>query len=957
MSVISHNHPDFSADSYRATVKDSKPLRTKLRESFFAELSHKTEEHIRYLSSIGLEERGNGIRLNWFQSENLQEEIIDVARFDRRCPIPEEVLRFDPSKKNTIITTDPLTESNKPEDLKKILDIRLYPVLRNLMQDNKVEIFLGTKREMEAYYSSLNLALLFEFKIPSSATYYLAESSDGKTCLIMGGLVSRENVIAQLLTLKLADINVEEIEIIGEFAYFEQIVQKDIDALTQEILDLKQGPQLLIVAGCGLEDRVNKVVQSDPQRRFGAPNSFKGNIVSLTHTPLVSKLNDVHGVISLNLNYGDITESIVSLLIEHANCRYVFTGGAGGYIPNSNTEGNLPPIGSRIKITQSMNEKGEVVRLGINELDYAKKRETSSMHLQISSLFFETYEWLLEAQERGTSIDVETFYIIRAIEKYNANNQNDPVVADCGCFVSDYVGMKPLREYSEVYTKYNEALTNFFDRILGDAKVPDVPEERKPASLNLKSQTVKDIIVSKVDTPDVTEWFDGQFMDTEKSDVEKTQYRQQIFSLNRNGVIQSEMPRSEIDIFSKKMWDINYYDQVNLPIVLGKLDDTTLFSQADRNNPIRFLDLPIFMPGQGWKIPGILSQFREVIAKAVDFEKEVNPHFEDDHYVYITIDQGLVPPHTRQRRAGWHADSFRNVDSRKRGVELPTDNLYVICDCCPTVFVPGPAPFNEVDPENLDQVLEHFTTIAEKQSFIMYPNHTLIKMDPYCIHNAGHNNSEETLLRTFVKISISKTRYRKLGNMTNQLFQYNWNMIPRQGVPYSKDILAQSSHRKDIDRFLQIQPHKIDFSQPSCQVSWAKEKVLTCYRSLSVHAEVAKTGEMLKTMNDGSIFTIGVAEENDWKVTTDDGVQYFLSNEQFRVFYEPLADETNRFLPKKTIRKAVELVRAVTFMAPWGTRCFAEKGDYIVYYKDTDIYPIPKNLFENEHKLINPDGN
>jgi hypothetical protein len=167
-------------------------------------------------------------------------------------------------------------------------------------------------------------------------------------------------------------------------------------------------------------------------------------------------VNGIHGFISLNLNYGEITEEIIRLFLNHCECKYVFTGGAGGYIPHEENE-TKPAIGTRIAITRSMNEQGEIVTLG----KIVQENEASAMHLQIPSIFLETYEWLEGAKQRGTSVDVETFYIIRAIHNYNLENPLTPVEADCGYFVSDYVGEQALREYSRVYREYPSILSEF----------------------------------------------------------------------------------------------------------------------------------------------------------------------------------------------------------------------------------------------------------------------------------------------------------------------------------------------------------------------------------------------------------------------------------------------------------------------------------------------------------------
>jgi hypothetical protein len=76
----------------------------------------------------------------------------------------------------------------------------------------------------------------------------------------------------------------------------------------------------------------------------------------------------------------------------------------------------------------------------------------------------ETFAWLNQAQKIGSSVDVETFYILRAIRDFNKKHPHRSVQAHCGYFVSDYVGKQPLRDYSLVYKCYPEVLINFFEK-------------------------------------------------------------------------------------------------------------------------------------------------------------------------------------------------------------------------------------------------------------------------------------------------------------------------------------------------------------------------------------------------------------------------------------------------------------------------------------------------------------
>ena len=127
-----------------------------------------------------------------------------------------------------------------------------------------------------------------------------------------------------------------------------------------------------------------------------------------------------------------------------------------------------PDIGERIWVKKSMSSQGEIIELEEKEILQFDRKYTSIMHLQIPSIFLETYKWLENVKQFGNSVDVENFYIMRAIKDYNRANPSNIVKADIGYYVSDYVGEKALREYSNVYKNYDKILKNFIDKSIAN---------------------------------------------------------------------------------------------------------------------------------------------------------------------------------------------------------------------------------------------------------------------------------------------------------------------------------------------------------------------------------------------------------------------------------------------------------------------------------------------------------
>lgn len=235
----------------------------------------------------------------------------------------------------------------------------------------------------------------------------------------------------------------------------------------------------------------------------------------------------------------------------------------------------------------------------------------------------------------------------------------------------------------------------------------------------------------------------------------------------------------------RKHWDIREFNKVNMPVVVGHVSKYPF----DRFKGIRVLDLPIYMPDQGWAIPNeILNQFLETILLACGHEGLYgNRSFLFDHYVYITIDQKIVTAGNTGRRAGAHSDAYiEDIDSGKQ-IDLTLENsdlikrevgevshTYIIYDKFPTHFYDAAFPIEDT---NCDSVLKTFDDIAATAPVVTFPAYTLLKLDPYVVH--GASVATETTERTFVKISISKKRYAREGNTHNDAFSYNWTLGPR----------------------------------------------------------------------------------------------------------------------------------------------------------------------------------
>lgn len=392
-------------------------------------------------------------------------------------------------------------------------------------------------------------------------------------------------------------------------------------------------------------------------------------------------------------------------------------------------------------------------------------------------------------------------------------------------------------------------------------------------------------------------------------------------------------------------WNVAEFDKPHLPVVVGELSDKAAFSAQ---KGIRILDMAVRMPKQGWAIPEELKQYKESIKKAWDHEQMINPDI-DDYYVYVTVDQKLVLPHKSQRRPGYHSDAFETSETTDAHAKV--DHTYIAFDKLSTLFQPGPFPLNgHVDPEDCAAVLKYFDQMAEGKPPITYPPHTMVKLTPYDIHTPDMNQTDETIERTFIKISFSKKPYNLIGNRINDtpdkngkpILDYSgWEWVPRDPHARNHRNRIANWRREDQDRFVTVDPSGIDFGRANGGMDWLKDKVEYIQRFEPSKAEPAIAGEALYTRHGDFDITYNIAQQGDWKITTGSGDQYFISDKKFRERYDITSkDAEDRYKPKGLPQPAMEITKDVCMRSYWGSMQYLPAGSVLTKDAEGKIYGI-----------------
>lgn len=162
-------------------------------------------------------------------------------------------------------------------------------------------------------------------------------------------------------------------------------------------------------------------------------------------------------------------------------------------------------------------------------------------------------------------------------------------------------------------------------------------------------------------------------------------------------------------------------------------------------------------------IPDNLSQFKPLVSMVRDV---LSGDRWFDSYIYLTAKTLWVTADNPGNRPGWHSDGFMSDDLN-----------FVWSDCNGTLFW---------EPDILvDFTQDHVASLAEMEKaaepdteyHVTYPDKHLLMLDERVIHRVA--DVKKPGMRTFVKISVSKSRYNLVGNSINHNLGTDWEYVER----------------------------------------------------------------------------------------------------------------------------------------------------------------------------------
>eukprot|EP01119_Soliformovum_irregulare_P002643 TRINITY_DN12897_c0_g1_i1.p1 TRINITY_DN12897_c0_g1~~TRINITY_DN12897_c0_g1_i1.p1 ORF type:complete len:359 (-),score=50.24 TRINITY_DN12897_c0_g1_i1:64-1140(-) len=271
-------------------------------------------------------------------------------------------------------------------------------------------------------------------------------------------------------------------------------------------------------------------------------------------------------------------------------------------------------------------------------------------------------------------------------------------------------------------------------------------------------------------------------------DANIIEYRGKLFTkgqISKNGfVIVPDATRATISPSAERslilrdlntIWDLKNFEQPRIPITIDVLSPAECSHIGSVPLP-RILDMPIKFPGSlEYRLPQELEGIRDLIQRIADYEAKINSSA-IDYYCYLTIDRGNITPGECLREAPCHVDGFQGSrwQPKKR-----VNHTYSCSDVLPTTYYVQPFDFSGLKDDVHNFFWEMNRQVALTNSLYAWQaeNGGITLMDGYTVHRGTETAQIQS--RTFVRMSFEERIFDRLGNAHNPMFEYNWEMVPR----------------------------------------------------------------------------------------------------------------------------------------------------------------------------------
>lgn len=223
------------------------------------------------------------------------------------------------------------------------------------------------------------------------------------------------------------------------------------------------------------------------------------------------------------------------------------------------------------------------------------------------------------------------------------------------------------------------------------------------------------------------------------------------------------------------VWDLNKFKMPRRPLSVAHISAQSMALFSLPGMP-RILDMPIKFPGTEYRVPQEYAQLRPVLETIAHHRAALNIAGENEFYAYLTVDQSWVEPGILQREAPCHVDGFQGA---RWDPKVRLNHTYTMGDAVPTTYYEQAFDFDALDEKvhNFFWEMNRIVALTKSQHAITPANGELTLMDAYSVHRGSP--APERLYRTWIRLSFEVRKFDRLGNAHNPMFDYNWEMVPR----------------------------------------------------------------------------------------------------------------------------------------------------------------------------------
>lgn len=387
-----------------------------------------------------------------------------VNLFDQTTTeIPRKVVEFDTLAPHSMKIEEYLTNRY---GVLLMHSLRYYGTPKPTQKMSALDMFMGNRTELEAYYRRMGYTKFTHHNSNTAINFITIKGDNLPRRMVIEGVASHSKYAHTLLQLKFLGIDVTKINIRGSL---DSYVNRSAEQLELVLNQLPFPPTALILGSRWWP--MELIAQMSGHSRKGNLYAYDQlKPVSISVGPwnfdyVVVEDSEGHRstLVAMRMPNGDLAEAAVNKLVN-AGTRIVMTTGAGGSLTKDDHTGNLHVL-SETHHDDALLRLSDMPNLETHSFNGFAEAERSN--ITVDSPLEENEDWIHDNFGKLHNVDVETYYIFKALRAAAA--RGIPLYVAPYLFISDVVGEHPLEEkisFDDVYGAHLEtSLRNFLSEL------------------------------------------------------------------------------------------------------------------------------------------------------------------------------------------------------------------------------------------------------------------------------------------------------------------------------------------------------------------------------------------------------------------------------------------------------------------------------------------------------------